>query len=330
VPDRGEFELIADLFAPLAARNPGALGLRDDAALLDLPPGCQAVSTVDAMVEGVHFFPEDAADLVGQKLLRVSLSDLAAMGATPLSYFLTLVRPSTISETWLQRFVRGLADDQQEFGISVAGGDTVSTSGPLVLSLTAIGFVKKGQAIERRGSTPGDDLYVSGTIGDAGLGLELVQGNIEQTFQALSRSDRNYLVARLQRPDPRVNIGQKLAGLATAAVDISDGLIADVSHIAVTSQVGLVIELPGLPVSDAAKRVTGDDELKILSLMTTGEDYELAFTAPPHLAGDIRKCAATSGLPLTKIGTVVEGSGVVVRDRAGNDMEVKAAGWVHF
>ena len=331
----GEFDLIAGLFAPLAASNPGALGLTDDAALLDISADCQAVTTVDAMVEGVHFLGADAADLVGQKLLRVNLSDLAAMGAKPLCYLLTLVRPQSTSEEWLQRFARGLANDQRTFGIALAGGDTVSTPGPLVLSLTAIGVVQKNQAIRRSGAQPGDDLWVSGTIGDAALGLALVQGSEKSALADLSQAERNFLVARLQRPEPRLALGQGLIGLATAAVDISDGLIADVGHLADASKVNLELDLSALPLSGAARHAVGERDEEILNLMTGGEDYELAFTAPAAEAKRIKLLADKLKLSVSKAGKVTEagnslGGAVLVTGTDGEVLPVKSTGWTHF
>jgi thiamine-monophosphate kinase len=330
VSGRGEFDLIADMFAPLASSFPGALGLKDDAALLKVPDGFELVTTVDAMVEGVHFSSDDAANLVAQKLLRVNLSDLAAMGATPLGYLLTLVRPSTITDTWLERFAHGLADDQRTFGISLLGGDTVSTQGPLVLSLTAMGQVESGQALRRSGARPGDDLYVSGTIGDASLGLELVLGQGGLDLSAISRDDRNDLVGRLQCPEPRLGLGKALKGIATSATDISDGLIADLSHIATASECGLSVDLVRVPVSPAAERVAGNSDTARLKLVTGGEDYELAFTASRTQTREISGLARKLDLQVTRIGRVTEGTTIDVRGNDGEILPVDAGGYSHF
>jgi thiamine-monophosphate kinase len=330
VTRRGEFDLIADLFVPLAEGNPGALGLLDDAALVEVPQGFEIVTTVDAMVEGVHFTGQEAADLVGQKLLRVNLSDLAAMGATPLCYLLTLVRPPEISESWLQRFVSGLARDQRTYDIHLAGGDTVSTAGPLVLSLTAIGSVEKGKALKRKGAAVGDIVYVSGTIGDAALGLALVQDSEKFGFSGLERDQRNFLAARLQSPEPRLDLGRALVDVASAAVDISDGLVADLGHLAAASDVGVTLDLDALPVSAAANSIIGDDETATLGLMTGGEDYELAFTMSPHRTGETNELIKQAGLPLTAIGRIVAGNSVAVLGKSGEELDVPAAGYTHF
>ena len=327
---RGEFDLIADLFAPLTSSTPAALGLKDDAAVFSVPEGFDLVTTVDAMVEDVHFFPADAANLVARKLLRVNLSDLAAMGAKPIGYLLTLVRPSTVGEDWLQRFAHGLAADQRTFNIGLLGGDTVSTAGPLVLSLTALGQVAAGKSLLRSGANPGDTIYVSGTIGDAGLGLALVQDPEGQGFDNVSRDDRNALVARLQCPEPRLELGQALAGVATAAVDISDGLVADLAHIASASDVGMKLVLSDVPVSDAAARIVGTDENSRLKLIAGGEDYELAFTAPESTASRIRKISKDLELSITPIGTVTAEKIIEVRGQNGDSLPVTSSGWTHF
>ena len=189
-PILGEFARIARYFAPLA--GPGALGLLDDAAVIDPPPGCQLVLTTDALVAGVHFLPDDAAELVARKLLRVNLSDLAAMGATPLGYLMTTALPPECGEAWLAGFAAGLAADQSEFAIALLGGDSVATPGPATLSLTAIGSVASGQAIRRAGARPGDGIYVSGTIGDAALGLRVLRGDLA----GLGVAERCFLAER--------------------------------------------------------------------------------------------------------------------------------------
>jgi thiamine-monophosphate kinase len=334
VARRGEFDLIADLFSPLTSSTPGAFGLTDDAAVLEIPTGCELVTTVDAMVEDVHFYPADAANLVAQKLLRVNLSDLAAMGAKPLGYLLTLVRPAATSEDWLQRFVHGLAADQRTFGIGLLGGDTVSTAGPLVLSLTALGQVANGQALRRQGATPGEILYVSGTIGDAALGLALVRNS--DTYDAtddlagLSRADTNDLVARLQCPEPRLALGQALIGIASSAVDISDGLIGDLDHIASVSEVGFELDLSAIPVSPAAARIIGNTEMAKLKLLTGGEDYELAFTVPASKSRKIKDIARKLDLSLTPIGKVVSGTTVKVSGLDGAPLPIIHGGFSHF
>src|SRR5690242_19837048 len=214
-----EFDLIARHFRPLA--GPGALDLRDDAALLTPPPGHDLVLTADAMVGGVHFLPDDPPDLIGRKLLRVNLSDLAAKGATPLGYLMTVSAPKGTPDAWFAGFAAGLAADQATFGVSLLGGDTTSTPGPLSLSLTMIGHVAHGAAVHRFGAQGGDEVWVTGTIGDGALGLAVALGRLTDAS--------GYLLGRYRLPQPR--IGLAIAGIASAGMDVSDGLVQDLGHI---------------------------------------------------------------------------------------------------
>jgi thiamine-monophosphate kinase len=317
----GEFEFIAHRLRPLAAGSPGALDLLDDAALLDPPAGAQLVLTKDAMVAGVHFLPDDPAPQIAKKLLRVNLSDLAAMGAAPLGYLLALARPAAITDAWLAAFCAGLAEDQAQFGIRLLGGDTVSTPGPLTLSLTAIGEVPEGQALLRSGAKPGDDLYVSGTLGDAALGLQVLQGEIEATAEAAA-----YLAGRYRVPPPRLALGQALRGLAHAAIDISDGLLADLGHILETSRLGAEVRADDLPLSVAAQGLPGARD----AALSGGDDYELLFTAPPARRLEVEALARTLALPLTRIGQLSDDLRLRVLDRSGRELPVAHAGWRHF
>ncbi|HYZ40134.1 MAG TPA: thiamine-phosphate kinase, partial [Stellaceae bacterium] len=248
-----EFERIRRFFAPLAGA--GGLRLLDDAALIDCGAGRQLVVTADAIVAGVHYFPEDPPELVARKLLRVNLSDLAAMGARPLHYVLTTALPADLGPDWLARFTLGLSEDQARFGIDLLGGDSVATTGPAVLSLTAFGEVAAGKEIRRSGAEPGDLVWVSGTVGDAYLGLLLLRGRDLK----LASEHRDYLIRRFQVPEPRMELGPALYGLAHAMIDVSDGLLADLGHICETSQVAAVIELGSLPLSPAAKTAVERD-----------------------------------------------------------------------
>src|SRR5271154_5844809 len=225
IPRLGEFERIARFFAPLAA--PEALGLLDDVALIPGPSGTQYVLKTDAIVEGVHFLPDDPPGQVAQKLLRVTLSDLAAKGAEPVGYLLTTALPPTRDEAWLERFAAGLALDQKEFGIGLLGGDSVATSGPVTLSVAAIGRVEAGKAVLRSGARPGDAVFVSGTLGDGALGLKAIRNELPR----LDAAARDFLIDRYRLPRPRLALGRRLVGLAHAMMDISDGLVADLGHI---------------------------------------------------------------------------------------------------
>lgn len=325
---RGEFALIADYFAPLAAGAPGAQGLRNDAALFDVGPEESAVVTADAMVAGVHFLPDDPADLVARKLLRVNLSDLAAMGAAARGYLMTLALPKQTAEDWIAAFVAGLAEDQRIFGIGLLGGDTVGTPGPLTLSLTALGAVPRGRSLERATAGPGDLVFVSGTIGDSALGLKALRGDLPN----LSQEHLSALADRFRLPQPRLALGQRLltAGLASAALDVSDGLVADLGHIVEESGLGAEIEAARVPLSEAAAAaVAAAPELCGVAL-TGGDDYELLFTVAPARAAQVAELAAALGLPLTRVGRMTEPAGIRVLDAAGRPLDLPEAGWTHF
>jgi thiamine-monophosphate kinase len=316
----GEFEFIARRLRPLATAC-GALDLTDDAALLDPTPGRQLVLAKDAMVAGVHFLPDDPPGQIAQKLVRVNLSDLAAMGAAPLGYLLALARSQEIEDEWLVGFCAGLAADNAAFGIALLGGDTVSTPGPSTLSLTAIGEVPKGAALLRSGAKPGDDIWVSGTLGDAALGLKVLRGELEATEDA-----RAYLVERYRLPQPRLALGQALRGVASAAIDISDGLVADLGHILEASAVGAELRADQLPLSPVARDLPGARD----AALARGDDYELLFTAPRKRRAEIEALSRQLDLPLTPIGELRAGSDLTILDAAGQEIDVPNRGWQHF
>jgi len=325
-----EFTRIARFFAPLAAGFPGAYGLTDDAARLELEPGEAAIVTTDALVAGVHFIGDEAPALIARKALRVNLSDLAAKGARPLGYTLAAVLPSAIDDAWLADFVDGLAADQAEFGISLMGGDSVATPGPLTLSITALGAVR-GAMLRRAGARPGDRVWVSGTLGDAALGLAVLRGR----GPGLDDAARAYLTDRYRLPRPRLALGRGLAGLATAGLDVSDGLVADLGHIAATSGVGALIERDRLPLSSAAAAAVAADPGAWAAVLGGGDDYELLFTVPQEKHDIMVKAASAAGTPVTIIGEIVAADQVpagevVVRDRAGRVVTPASAGYRHF
>jgi len=319
----GEFGRIARFFAPLAAGAPGALGLTDDAALIECPPGERLVVTVDAMVEGVHFLPDDPPDLIARKLVRVNLSDLAAMAARPVGYFLTTALPKSHGDAWLAGFAAGLALDQAEFGITLLGGDSVSTPGPVSLTLTAFGHVAVGGEVRRGGARPGDLVFVSGTIGDGALGLEAARGQLDERLDA---TDVAFLADRYRLPRPRVALGPLLSGLASAMMDVSDGLVGDLGHICTVSGVSGVIEAVRVPLSPAAARLPG----RVATVLTGGDDYELLFTVPPDRLADVRAAAEAAGVQVTVIGRIEAGQGVRTLDAAGREMVLAGIGWRHF
>ncbi|MGE0253878.1 MAG: thiamine-phosphate kinase [Alphaproteobacteria bacterium] len=325
-----EFGLIARFFRPLAAGTPGALGLTDDAAVFGVGADEEVVITTDALVAGVHFLADDPADLVARKALRTNLSDLAAMGAVPLGYTLALVLPAPVDADWLAGLAAGLAADQAEFGIGLLGGDTTSTPGPLTLSITALGRVQRGRYLSRGGARPGDDVWVSGPIGDAWLGLQILQGRMD----AVDEAARTELVGRYRLPVPRLALGRRLVGVATAALDVSDGLVADLGHLCDVSRLDATIALDRVPQSAAARRQVRNDQRLALSLLAGGDDYELVFTAPPEAAQAVTAIAGELGLAASRIGQtagVADGQPRVrVIDAAGRPLEAGDGGWQHF
>jgi thiamine-monophosphate kinase len=323
-----EFGLIAAFLAPLAGSRPEACGLRDDAAWLRSRPGHDLVLTTDAIVAGVHFLADDPPDLVARKAIGVNLSDLAAKGAAPDGYLLTLALP-VIDREWLRRFVAGLRADQDAFGITLVGGDTVSTPGPLTASVTAFGWVEAGRMIRRSGARVGDRVYVSGTLGDAALGLMLLQN--PTTRKDAGEGNSSYLIGRYRRPRPRVDLGLALVGRANACADISDGLVADLGHICATSNVSAEIRADRLPLSTAALGLPRAGFDATGAALSGGDDYELVFTAPAECAESLKRLASELALNLTDIGEIVAGDGAVfVRDAAGEEVPVPRSGWNHF
>ena len=320
----GEFGRIREFFAPLAGL--GALNLSDDAALLDCPSGYRLVVTVDQLVEGVHFLASDPPETVGKKLLRRNLSDLAAMGATPRHYLMTSALPKSRDDEWVRRFAEGLAEDQHRFGVALLGGDSTSTFGPVSLTLTAIGQIAVGREIRRSGAKPGDRVWVSGTIGDAFLGLKVLRGG----YRELASEHRAALAERFQLPRPRTELGPRLMGIASAMIDVSDGLLADLGHICETSGVAATVELPRVPLSPAARAVVAGDATLPATLATAGDDYELLFTASPDEDSEIVSLSQSLGLPLAEIGIIESGAGVRLVDASGREIPVPAAGWRHF
>jgi thiamine-monophosphate kinase len=316
----GEFELIRNYFAaaPCAQAGEGvALGIGDDCALLTLPPGEQLAISTDTLVAGVHF--PDVCDpcLLGQRALGVSASDLAAMGATPVAFTLALTLPD-VAPDWLQAFARGLNVMAQGCGLRLIGGDT--TRGPLSLTLTVFGRVPAGRALTRSGAQPGDLLCVGGHLGDGAGALSLVLN--ERETQA---SIAEVLLARYWSPQPQLALGQALRGKATAALDISDGLLADCGHIALASKVRLLVERDTLPLSSQLLELLGLQAAQQAAL-SGGDDYLLAFTLPPeHLAG-----LQAAGWPVHVIGRVEAGEGVALIDANGQDIPVLTRGYQHF
>lgn len=322
-----EFSLIARHFAPLAAGVAAARGLLDDAAVLTPEPGFDIVITTDALIAGVHFERGWAPETVAAKALGVNLSDLAAMGADAVGYTLALALPAALDDVdgWAAAFARGLGSYGGAFGIALLGGDTVATPGPLTVCITALGRVPSGAALGRAGAEPGHKLFVSGTIGDAALGLRLAQGSL----QMATPDDADYLLDRLARPQPRLALGQALRGLASAAIDISDGLCADLGHLARASGLAAAIDWPRVPLSPAARAV-GEDAIQ--SVLGGGDDYELLFAAPAGNAGNVIAAGRECGVAVTEIGALQAGppGRVVVIGENGTPLPVDRPGYSHF
>jgi len=318
----GEFGLIARHFRALAGE--GALDLSDDAAILAPPPGRNLVLAADAVVEGVHYLPDDPPETVGRKLLRVNLSDLAAMGADPLAYLMTVALPRGTPDAWIAAFAAGLAEDGRAFGVHVLGGDTVSTPGPACLSLTILGTVPPGAALRRTGARAGDALWVSGTIGDGALGLAVLQGRLPPDAEG-------HLARRYRLPEPRLALGAALRGVARAAMDVSDGLAQDLGHLCRAGGVGATLDLAALPLSPAAAAAAARDPALLPRLAAGGDDYELLFAAAPGDAGRVRRAARAAGTPVTRIGHFTPGPPeVTVTGPEGGAVNLPREGWSHF
>jgi thiamine-monophosphate kinase len=305
-----EFGIIDSYFAPLAGE--GAFGLKDDAALLPQRPGHDLVVTTDSITEGVDFFGFDPSSSVARKALRVNLSDLVAKGAVPAHYLLNLSLPHTVTPDWLAGFAEGLAADQSQYGVSLLGGDTGATDGPLSIAVTAFGFVPSGKIVRRNGAKVGDHVYVTGSIGESGGGLAIFR----RETHTLSEADRDSLIVRYRVPEPPVSFASALRDIAHASIDVSDGLIADLGHVASASGVHIVVEGERVPLSAPLKALWGENAL--LRAVTAGDDYQIAFTGPPGLSG-----------PFTRIGHVEAGQGVRLTGD-GKDIAVPKPGYRHF
>ena len=322
----GEFDLIETYFAPLASGVTGAFNLKDDAAVIEPPAGKSVVITNDTIVEGIHFFSEDSAEQIASKLLRVNLSDLAAMGSVPAFYNLSIALNSSISAHWVKKFARGLQRDQSEFGVSLLGGDTVSTSGPLTFSLTAIGYIESGKFLRRSGAVIDDDIWVSGTIGDAALGLLGVQGKLDN----FSPNNLEYLISRYKKPNPRVQLAPALIDSANAVIDVSDGLLSDLNHICSESRVGADIFVSQIPVSDPVNIAINQDPNLVDLILSGGDDFELLFTAKISKRALFESTTKALKIPLTRIGSIVKNRSISVYDENGTIIPKKKLGYTHF
>jgi thiamine-monophosphate kinase len=320
-----EDRLIARFFAPLAT-HAGALGLSDDAAFIAPPAGCDLVLKTDGIVGGVHFFPDDPARAVARKALRVNLSDLAAKGATPLGFLLTLALPREIGDDWLTDFAEGLRADAVEFGCPLFGGDTDRTPGPVTISIAMFGSVPHGTMVRRAGAKPGDRVFVSGSIGDAALGLILRKG----ADWLLTDAQRQHLAARYLLPQPRNTLAEAVRTHASAAMDVSDGLAGDLAKLARVSGVAAEIQVAQVPLSDAARAVIAAAPAVLETALTGGDDYEVLCTVPPAKAAAFRAAAQAAHVAVSEIGTIVAGEGARFLGADGQPLAFKRVSFSHF
>lgn len=321
-----EFSLIERLFAPLSDEAHG-FGLKDDVGRAPFADSGLCVTT-DMIVAGVHFFADDPAGDIARKLVRVNVSDLAAKGARPTACLLSAGFSSSRDIGWIEIFAQGLAEDLAAYGMVLIGGDTVRTPGPDCFSLTAMGEMSGRGHVSRSGAQVGDGVYVTGTIGDAGLGLKILRGELG----AIPLGRRKPLVERYHVPDPKLAFGQHLPGFATAALDVSDGLVADAGHLASTSGVGMQLMYERIPLSTSASRlVKGNEELH-RALLTAGDDYEILFTVPPGASEGLVAASGETDTPVTRIGEIVadDACRVQVIDSTGKMLELSQTGYRHF
>jgi thiamine-monophosphate kinase len=301
-----EDRLIATYFRPIAT-HPGAFGLADDAAAIAPPPGCDLVLTTDGVISGVHFFPDDPADRVARKALRINLSDLAAKGATPLGFLLSIGLPAGLPPDWLKSFARGLGEDAAHYRCPLLGGDTDRSPGAITVNIAALGTVPHGTMVRRAGAREGDLVMVTGTIGDAALGLALRKDPAAAARWGLDEAMREHLLSRYLLPQPRNAIAEALRRHADAALDVSDGLAGDLAKLARVSGLGAAVAVERVPLSAAARTVLAAEPQMIETILTGGDDFEVAAAVPGDRVDDLRAEAADAGVALSEIGVVVTG-----------------------
>ena len=323
----GEERLIANVFAPLAT-HPGALGLTDDCAVITPPAGCDLVLTADTIIGGVHFFNDDAAYAVASKALRVNLSDLAAKGASPLGYLLSLALPQDVGQDWLVEFAEGLRGDAQRYACPLLGGDTDRIPGPITIAVSMFGSVPTGTMVRRAGAKPGDIVFVSGTIGDAALGLAL--RNDPAKDWKLTPAQRQHLSDRYLLPQPRNALAEAVRTHASAAMDVSDGLVGDLSKLARVSQVAANIEVERVPLSEAARALIAAEPGLREPALTGGDDYEIVCTVPPDKAESFKAAAKSADVAVSAIGEIAAGEGARFIGSDGEPIAFPHASFSHF
>ena len=327
-PSSTEDSLIARYFKPLAT-DPGAFGLVDDAAVLKTQ-GDDIVVTTDAIVEGVHFLPQDPPDTIARKALRVNLSDLAAKGAVPAGFVLTLALRDA-DDAWLERFARGLGEDAALFSCPLLGGDTVSTPGPLMISITAFGRVPVGKMVHRSGAKPGDRVVVTGTIGDAALGLGILKGGATAAALAGDAAAREMLAGRYRVPQPRNALAKAVRDHASAAMDVSDGLAGDLTKLCAASGVSAVIDAQSIPLSVPAATLLARGAVSIEAIVSGGDDYEILCAISENRLEAFAQAAGLAGVAVTSMGTIIGGAAVPrVLDPQGREIALQRFSYSHF
>ena len=327
----GEFDIIERYFAPLAKNTPGAFDLKDDAGLISPPEGHELVLTTDMIIAGVHYLENAKPQDIAYKALAVNVSDLCAKGATPSVYLLSIALSGKPDPAWLEGLREGFADAQADFGCTLLGGDTVSTLGPVAISVTAVGFVPAGRMPHRMGAKSGDRVYVTGTIGDAALGLMLLQSQADSKKANLSSDQIDFLYKRYWRPRVRLSAIDSILAHANAAMDISDGLAGDFTKLCIASGIGGRLNAADVPLSDAAKQLIKSEPQHLSDAITGGDDYELLITVPQNLCEQFEKDCRTSAVPVKGIGLILNaGDDISILGKDGKAFELEKLSYAHF
>jgi thiamine-monophosphate kinase len=324
-----EDRLIATYFRPIAT-HPGAFGLADDAAAIAPPPGCDLVLTTDGVISGVHFFADDPADAVARKALRINLSDLAAKGAAPLGFLLSIGLPAGLPADWLKSFARGLREDAEHYGCPLLGGDTDRSPGAITVYIAALGTVPHGSMVKRKGAQPGDVVVATGTIGDAALGLVLRQDAAAAGRWKLDAAMQDHLLSRYLLPQPRIAIAEALRRHVSAAIDVSDGLVGDLAKLCRVSGVGAEVMIGDVPLSPAARQAVAAEPALIETVLTGGDDFEVIATVAPDRLEALPQEAAAARVTITRIGQVVSGPGAHFRHADGRALVFRRPSYSHF
>jgi thiamine-monophosphate kinase len=324
-----EDDLIATYFRPIAT-HPGAFGLTDDAAAIAPPPGCDLVLKTDGVISGVHFFPDDPADAVARKALRINLSDLAAKGAAPLGFLLSIGLPAGLPSGWIKSFAGGLREDAEHYGCPLLGGDTDKSPGAITVYIMALGVVPHGGMIRRNGARPGEVVVATGTIGDAALGLKLRLDTAAAGRWGLDAAMTTHLRSRYLLPQPRNAIADALRRHASAAMDVSDGLAGDLAKLACMSGVAADVAVADVPLSPAARQAVAAEPALMETVLTGGDDFEVIATVAPERLGDLCREAATAGVTVTRIGVITAGAGTRFRDAHGRALAFRRPSYSHF